>query len=90
MTGMEERMIVLRARFVARSRAEREELGTAVSRMDLPEIRRLAHGLSGSAGIFGFPEISTAAAALERAVDERSASVDSAAEALLKLLGGLR
>jgi HPt (histidine-containing phosphotransfer) domain-containing protein len=90
MTGMEERMAALRARFVERTRAEREELGAALGRMDLPEIRRLAHGLSGSAGIFGFPEISAAAAGLERAVDEEPEAVGPAAKALLHLLGGLR
>jgi HPt (histidine-containing phosphotransfer) domain-containing protein len=34
----------------------------------LAEIRCIAHGLSGAGGIFGFPEISAAAAALEDAV----------------------
>jgi len=39
-----------------------------VSRAALTEIRDIAHGLAGAGGVFGFAEISAAAAALEEAV----------------------
>jgi len=46
-------------------------------------IRRLAHALRGSAGTYGLPEISAAAAVVERAIDER---LDEEVESLLGVL----
>lgn len=70
MSDFDERMAVLRARFVARAAEQRAQLAAALLAEDRDETRRLAHGLSGSAGVFGFPEISADAQALEEAVDE--------------------
>ncbi|HEX6693420.1 MAG TPA: response regulator [Longimicrobiales bacterium] len=50
-------------------------------------IRRAAHSLRGSGGTYGFPEVSAAAAVAEDADDEE---LDSAAEALLTVLRGIR
>src|SRR5262249_59248824 len=46
-------------------------------------IRRLAHALRGSAGTYGLPEISAAAAVVEGAIDER---LDEEVERLLGVL----
>ncbi len=62
-------MARLRDRFITRTRADRENLTAAYAAGDLPELRRLAHSLSGSGGIFGFASISEAAANLERGID---------------------
>lgn len=69
MTGFDERMAGLRAHFRLRIANERARLQTAVDAGDWTEARRLSHGLSGSAGMFGFSAISTAAQALEEAID---------------------
>ena len=54
----------------------------------LAGIREIAHGLAGAGGIFGFSDISDAAAALEEAVIERngSGSIEEIARALERLL----
>ncbi|HEY0627096.1 MAG TPA: Hpt domain-containing protein [Allosphingosinicella sp.] len=70
MSAFDERMAQLRARFVVRAAEQREQLTAALMAGDRDEVRRLAHGLSGSAGVFGFPEISVDAQAVEEAVDE--------------------
>jgi two-component system OmpR family response regulator len=64
----------------------------AISPLALTGIRQLAHGLSGASGIFGFPDISDAAAALEEAVIEHedgSGSVQAIARALDQLLASI-
>ena len=65
----DQRMAQLRERFVARAQDERAQLIAAIATMERSEIRRLSHGLSGSAGVFGYPEIGHDAQALEEAVD---------------------
>jgi HPt (histidine-containing phosphotransfer) domain-containing protein len=70
-SDFDERMAGLRARFCARAAAERTQIAEALASGDLPEVRRLAHGLSGSGGVFGFPEVSADAEAVEIAVDEQ-------------------
>jgi len=89
MTAFDERMAKLRERFVERAGMERTELIEARHRRDRETLRRLAHGLSGSAGVFGFPEISVEAARLETAVDEGASEedVDRLAVALTDRLG---
>lgn len=84
MSEFDDRMAQLRARFVARAAEQRAQLVAALLAGDHDEMRRLAHGLSGSAGVFGFPEISADAQALEEAVDE---GVEE--EALKRLAGTL-
>lgn len=62
-------MAQLRERFLVRAQDERAQLIAAATRGDRAEMRRLAHGLSGSAGVFGFSEVGLDAQALEEAVD---------------------
>ena len=69
MTSFDERLTELRAKFIARSRSERAALAAASERGDLAEIKRVAHSLAGSGGLFGFPEISVAGQDLEAALD---------------------
>lgn len=57
----EERLAALKARFVARSAEEVEALETALAEGDFERIGAVSHSLAGSAGLFGFPQISAAA-----------------------------
>ena len=75
MTGFGERMTELRARFLDRIAADRAALEAAERASDSPEIRRIAHGLAGAAGIFGFPEISEAASAVDQAAEAERGAV---------------
>lgn len=69
MTGsLEERMAELRARFVARSISEKPLLLAALAAMDRAELRRIAHGMAGGAGLFGCPALGRAGSALEIAI----------------------
>jgi HPt (histidine-containing phosphotransfer) domain-containing protein len=63
-------MAALRVRFLARAADDLATLATA----DDEATRHIAHRLGGSAGTFGFPEISDAALALDEALE---ASADS-------------
>jgi HPt (histidine-containing phosphotransfer) domain-containing protein len=69
MSGFGERMAQLRARFVSRAPDERARLLVAMEDMDRDALRHLSHRLSGSSGLFGFPEISLDASAVEEAVE---------------------
>lgn len=69
--AFDERMAALRARFIARAAADRAALAEAGQAGDDAEIRRIAHGLAGAAGTFGFPEVSAAALRVEEADDIR-------------------
>lgn len=69
MSEFDEKMEQLRTRFRARAGEDRAKLIIALQQGDRETVRHLAHGLSGSGGIFGFPEISQAAEALEDKVD---------------------
>jgi HPt (histidine-containing phosphotransfer) domain-containing protein len=84
MSPLDERMAGLRLRFLVRAAAEREALAAAFARGDLVEVGRIAHGLAGAGGTFGFPALSDAAAGLEEALLEGAAP-----EALGPLVGGL-
>lgn len=59
----------LRGRFRIRAAGERDLLARALKDRDKEEIRRIAHGLAGTAGVFGYGEISREALLLEEAVD---------------------
>jgi len=65
----------LRAVFARRAMSDaatladcRSDLGTDASSATIARVREIAHGLAGAAGLFGFAEISSDAAALEDAV----------------------
>ena len=74
--SIEEKLAALRERFRARMFAERAALQGIVCDLERgasvnehrEEIRRLAHGLSGAGGTFGFAAISSCAAELEEFV----------------------
>lgn len=67
-------MAALRARFVERTRGELAVLEAGAGH---PDFRRIVHGLSGAAGVFGFSEISARAGVVDdrlaegQAVEER-------------------
>ena len=81
------RMAVLGDRFRERSLAdasELERLGFTIDQAENAEaaetIRRIAHRLSGSAGTFGFPDLSEAAGQLEEVVLSAPPSSEVSAE----------
>ena len=47
----------LRVRFRKRAGVESQELADALARGDMPTVERLAHGLAGVAGLFGYADI---------------------------------
>lgn len=60
---MTDALRLLQARFIERCRADLEQLGRLGS--DHPDLGMIAHRLAGSAGSFGYPEISEAAAVVD-------------------------
>ena len=80
MTGFEDRMAALRARFVERAGEDRAVMSAALHAGDHAAMRRIAHSLAGNAGIFGFTEITGAARAIEDALD-----IDTSGDALCRL-----
>lgn len=91
MSEFDVRMAQLSARFVLRAAAEETTLRQAVQECDWVEARRLAHSLSGSAAMFGFPQVGSAAQALEEAIDngETEAGLRLLAAALLDRLAAV-
>lgn len=76
MRSFEEKLAELRTCFVVRALEERVLFQAALDTMHKPELRRLAHRLSGSAGTFGFAPISADAQAVEEAVDNNLPDVE--------------
>ena len=64
-----DRLQVLQARFVERSRGDAVSLTEALTTGDLDLIRSVAHRLAGGGGTLGLPAVSVAAAALEERCD---------------------
>lgn len=62
-------MAEFRARFLARADEDAERIEQALAAGDFAMVRSLSHGLSGTAGIFGFAEIGASAQAVEEAID---------------------
>ena len=81
MSAFDERMAALRQRFLARAAADRAALIEARLNADRAAICRIAHGLAGAAGTFGYPELSAAALRVEEAEE-----AEPPLEALLALL----
>ena len=67
MTEFDDKMAELRQRFVDRCPAWLGDLDAALDARDGEAVARLAHRLAGNAGMFGYPELSEAAAELESA-----------------------
>lgn len=87
MTGVDSRMQALRNRFVAAAPGEADALQQARFSADWDEARRIAHGLAGRSGMFGYHGLGETALALEESID--AATGDP--EALLrKLVAELR
>jgi HPt (histidine-containing phosphotransfer) domain-containing protein len=80
---IEERMAALRARFATAAPAEAAELEYALEAGDADAMRRIAHGLAGRAGMFGFAALGAAALRADEASD---AQLPKAARALLMAL----
>ena len=70
MTDIDSRMSELAARFAARAADERDALAVSLSSGDREEVAERAHKLAGIAGMFGHPEITKAALAVEAAAEE--------------------
>jgi HPt (histidine-containing phosphotransfer) domain-containing protein len=77
---IEERMAALRARFAAAAPGEAEQLERALEAGDAEAMRRIAHGLAGRAGMFGFDALGATAL---RADEAKYAELPEAARALL-------
>ena len=67
----------------------RARLRAALAASDRAAIVAIAHGLSGSAGTFGFAAISRHAEALELAVEAGDEQLDATSTVLLAALDGL-
>lgn len=94
------RLATLRNRFDSRLEGDRALLMVLLQKLHEPnqtetvnDIERLAHGLAGSAGSFGYARINDGAAELERLIadhrehgDENMTPVALSAQALLDLL----
>lgn len=78
----------LAERFRLRARTDGDRLRAALGASDRATLGIIAHGLSGTAGTFGFAEISALAAELEEAFDG-GAPLDAAAQRLLNALDQL-
>ena len=88
------RLESLRAVFVRRAKSDaamlascRSSLGQAAGAAAASRIREIAHGLAGAAGLFGFNQISSDAAALEEAVVAKLGGEGSAQDLTLALDG---
>ncbi|RYG13648.1 MAG: Hpt domain-containing protein [Caulobacteraceae bacterium] len=55
----------LRARFIQRAIVDGEALNEALEANAMDRVEPLVHGLAGSAGVFGFTEVSSAAIAID-------------------------
>jgi HPt (histidine-containing phosphotransfer) domain-containing protein len=67
-----DQMEVLKQRFRVRCAERSRALDQACRHQDLPMIRSLAHDITGSAGLFGFPALSEEAQRLSDACRELS------------------
>jgi HPt (histidine-containing phosphotransfer) domain-containing protein len=88
MNGFDQRLADLRRRFLERTRKERMQLASACQTIDREELRRVSHGLAGSAGIFGFADLGRSAQTLEEAIyrDAGNGEIRALAEELIALL----
>jgi|SRR4051812_2071887 HPt (histidine-containing phosphotransfer) domain-containing protein len=71
-------MAELVALFVAELPSRVDAIRQAATPNDWNEVRLLAHQLKGAGGSYGFPQITAAAAELERACGQQPASSDAA------------
>jgi HPt (histidine-containing phosphotransfer) domain-containing protein len=76
MTGFDDRMAGLRQRFRDRCGDRAEKLRSAMASGDAAALAAVAHDLAGSAGLFGFEELSREAQTCELAARKPGASDD--------------
>lgn len=86
-TSFEARMAALREHFTTRARREGVELQALAQQMDddesaLIRIGTIAHSLAGAGAIFGLPQVSSSAAALEDAIQSGAAKCAVASQSL--------
>jgi HPt (histidine-containing phosphotransfer) domain-containing protein len=77
-------LAALRKEYAPTLLADVHQLTVALDQGDLPAARRIAHRLMGTAGSFGFKEASTAAGAVEDAIDANDPAALQIALAELK------
>lgn len=58
-------LAALRTEFLCRAVEDRAALIDALATSDVDRMERIAHGLAGSAGLFGFSEVGAAAMAMD-------------------------
>lgn len=61
-------MAEFRARFLARAAEDARRIAQALEAGDWATVRDVCHGISGNAGMFGFPDVGAAAQRVERAI----------------------
>jgi len=72
-------------RYLANRAADVEKIRAALADADFETIRAAAHGMKGSGGGYGFPEISRVGAAMEESARQRDAAAIGALVATLKM-----
>lgn len=72
--AVEAQIAALVPRFLAHRAADVGRIRTALASADFEAIRRMAHGMKGSGGGYGFPEISRLGAAMEEGARQRDAA----------------
>lgn len=88
MNPLEAKMAELSARFIARAEGERTALAAALAQGDMATVIDRTHKLAGIAGLFGHPQITQAALALEDAA-EAGECISEPARTLDRLLAAL-
>lgn len=64
--AVDSQIAALVPRFLANRAADVGKIRTALERADFETVRRVAHGMKGGGGAYGFPEISRLGAAMEQ------------------------
>lgn len=79
-------MEVLRKRFCVRALEEADALEAALAANDRSRLEWLAHSLAGTAGVFGYSRVSTAASALDGALARGEPDAPGRADALIEVI----
>lgn len=69
MDNFDDRMAVLRGRFIERTAIDVERMRAGIVANEWLEVRDICHGLAGRAGMFGFAVFGETARALEESID---------------------
>ena len=91
MSGLSQRLLALRRRFVEQAENDAQEIAGGAAVQSWHAVRDLCHRLAGRAGMLGFPELTDDARALEEAVDagKPSQDLDDLAHDLVRRLRAL-